>query len=101
MESLPSRRKEKKAKHKSSKSGVFKPSLFVLPVQEPSIQIHNVDSEPRDPPFVQIPSTVNVPTLSQTFRQVNQNIIENEDLAWERFEKVMTDEDVALCYDMS
>ena len=29
------------------------------------------------------------------------NLIENEDLAWERFEKAVTDEDVAACYDMS
>ena len=29
------------------------------------------------------------------------NLIENEDLAWERFQKAMTDEDVAACYDMS
>ena len=29
------------------------------------------------------------------------NLLENEDLAWERFKKVVTDEDVAVCYDMS
>ena len=29
------------------------------------------------------------------------NLLENEDLAWERFEKAMTGEDVAVCYDMS
>ena len=29
------------------------------------------------------------------------NLLENEDLAWERFEKAMTREDVATCYDMS
>ena len=29
------------------------------------------------------------------------NLIENEDLAWERFEKVMSDEDIAICYDIS
>ena len=29
------------------------------------------------------------------------NLIENEDLAWERFQKAMTDEDVAACYNMS
>ena len=29
------------------------------------------------------------------------NLVENEDLAWERFQKAMTDEDVATCYDMS
>ena len=29
------------------------------------------------------------------------NLLENEDLAWERFEKAVTSEDVAVCYDMS
>ena len=29
------------------------------------------------------------------------NLLENEDLAWERFQKVVTNEDVAMCYDMS
>ena len=29
------------------------------------------------------------------------NLIENEDLAWEWFEKVVTDEGVVACYDMS
>ena len=29
------------------------------------------------------------------------NLIENEDLAWERFQKPVTDEDVITCYDMS
>ena len=29
------------------------------------------------------------------------NLLENEDLAWERFKKVVTDKDVAVCYDMS
>jgi len=29
------------------------------------------------------------------------NLIENEDLAWERFEKAVSDEDIAVCYDMS
>nr|XP_023905687.1 uncharacterized protein LOC112017466 [Quercus suber] len=29
------------------------------------------------------------------------NIIENEDLAWERFKQAVTDEDINVCYDMS
>ena len=29
------------------------------------------------------------------------NLLENEDLVWERFEKAVTGEDVAACYDMS
>ena len=29
------------------------------------------------------------------------NLVENGDLAWERFQKVVTDEDVVVCDDMS
>ena len=29
------------------------------------------------------------------------NLLENEDLAWERFKKAMTDKDMLVCYDMS
>ena len=29
------------------------------------------------------------------------NLVDNEDLAWGRFEKVVFDEDIAACYDMS
>ena len=47
-----------------------------------------------------IPSKV-TPTSSQLSQRVPMNLIENEDLAWERFQKAMTDEDVAACYDMS
>ena len=50
----------------------------------------------RIPPFVTI-----VPTSSQPPQRAPMNLIENEDLAWERFEKAVTDEDVAACYDMS
>ena len=42
-----------------------------------------------------------MPTSSQPSQRVPLNLIEKEDLAWERFEKVMTDENVAVCYDMS
>ena len=38
---------------------------------------------------------------SQPSRRVPQNLIKNKDLAWERFKKVMTNEDVEACYDMS
>ena len=29
------------------------------------------------------------------------NLLENEDLAWERFEKAIIGEDMAACYDMT
>ena len=93
---LPSRHREKKAKHRSSKPQDVQSIPPVL-----HIQILGVDSKPKDPPFVQIPSTVNVPSSSHPSQQIPQNLIGNEDLAWERFEKVVTDKDVMACYDMS
>ena len=42
-----------------------------------------------------------VPSTSQLSQQLPSNIIENEDLAWERFQKVISDEDINTCYDMS
>ena len=80
---------------------MVKPNFPVLPIQDPSVQILNVDLEPRDPLSVQISSTVNVSASSQTSRQVPQNLIENEDLAWERFKKVVIDGDLSVCYGMS
>ena len=41
------------------------------------------------------------PTSSQSSQRVPTNLLESEDLAWERFEKVMTGKDEAVCYDMS
>ena len=29
------------------------------------------------------------------------NLLENENLPWERYQQVVTEEDVAVCYDMS
>ena len=42
-----------------------------------------------------------VPATFQPFQQVPSNIIENEDLAWERFQKAVTDEDINICYVIS
>ena len=97
LENLPSLRKEKRAKLKSSKPGVVKPWLPVLPTsKQPSVQIHDVDTEPaRDPP------SKTIPTSSQPSRRAPMNLLENEDLVWERFEQAMTSKDVAACYDMS
>ena len=46
-------------------------------------------------------SKTTVPATSQPSPQVLTNIIENENLAWERFQKAVTDEDINVCYDMS
>ena len=40
-------------------------------------------------------------TSSQPSQRVPMNLVENEDLAWERFQKAVIDEDMAACYDMS
>ena len=42
-----------------------------------------------------------MPATSQPSPQVPTNIIENENLAWEHFQKAVTDEDINVCYDMS
>ena len=42
-----------------------------------------------------------VPATSQPSAHVPTNIIENENLAWERFQKAVTDEDINVYYDMS
>ena len=84
MENLPSRRKDKRAKLRSSKPRDVKPGL-PLTSQQPSIQIHNVDS------FVPIevtPSMTIAPTSSQPSQRVPMNLVENKDLAWERFQKL-------------
>ena len=99
MENLPSRCKEKRAKHRSSKLRVVKPVLPILPTsQQPSSQIQDIDlSKPARVPL----SKTTVLASSQPFQRVPMNLLENEDLAWERFEKAVTSEDVVACYDMS
>ena len=39
--------------------------------------------------------------LSQPPPRVPANIVENEDLAWERFGEAVKDDDINVCYDMS
>ena len=94
---LPSRW-GKKAKHWSSQT--VKPNL---PPSQPSVKIFDVDSSTpiettlsKTPP----PKTTILAT-SQPSQQVPSNIIENEDLAWERFQKAVSNKDIYTCYDMS
>ena len=103
---LPSRRGNKKAKHGSSKLGIVKLGLPNPPSQQPLVQIYDVDSFVPTEVIPSVPtevilSKVIAPTLSQPSQRVPMNLIENEDLAWERFQKAMIDEDVAACYDIS
>ena len=93
---LPSRR-GKKAKHVSSQT--TKPNL---PPLQPSIKIYDVDSStPTETTPSKTPPSKTVPTTSQPSTHVPTNIIENENLAWERFQKAVTNEDINVCYDMS
>ena len=34
-------------------------------------------------------------------RSIPMTLLEKEDLAWEKFQQVVNDEDIAVCYDMS
>ena len=65
------------------------------------MQILTLDSEPKDPPSKKISSIVHAPTSSTPSKEVPQHLLGNEDLAWERFTTVVTDVDVAACYNMS
>ena len=87
LENLPSRRKEKRVKHRSSKPRVVKLGLPILPTpQQPSIQIQDIDSS--EPASIPSSKTI-VPTSSQPSQRVLMNLLENKDLAWERFEKAV------------
>ena len=90
---LPSRRREKKVQHRSSKPKDVQSTP--IPVHEPD-DVQILDSKPKDSPM-QAPSTVKSPSLLQPSHQVPQHLIGNEDLAWERFGMTMTDADVTTC----
>ena len=88
----------KKAKHGSSQT--VKPNL---PPSQPSVKIFDVDSStPIETTLSKTPlPKMTVPVTSQPSQWVPSNIIENEDLAWERFQKAISDKDINTCYDMS
>ena len=88
----------KKAKHGSSQ--IIKPNISS---SQQFVKIYDVDSSTpiETTPFKTPPSKMTVPATSQPSQQVPSNIIENEDLAWERFQKAVLDEDINVCYDMS
>ena len=75
-------------KYGSSKPRVVKPSL---PTSQLFVPIFDVDSSI---PIEVTPAKTTAPTSSQPSQRVPMNLLENEDLAWERFEKVVTSEDM-------
>ena len=96
---LPSRRREKKPKHKSSKPKDVQSTPLVSVTEPVDVQILD-DPEPKDSP-VHIPSVTKAHSSSLPSQQVPQNLIGNEDLAWERFGTVVIDADMVVCYNMS
>ena len=58
-------------------------------------------STPTETTPSKTPPSKTVPATSQPSAHVPTNIIENENLAWERFQKAVTDEVINVCYDMS
>ena len=96
---LPSKRREKKPKHKSSKPKDVRSTPLISISKLVDIQILD-DPEPKDSP-AHISSVTKTRSSSLPSQQVSQNLIGNEDLAWERFGMVVTDVDVAACYNMS
>ena len=93
--SLPNRR-GKKAKHGSSQ--VVKSSL---PSSQLSVQIFYVDSSTPIVMSKTPPSKTTAPALSQPCEKIPTNIIENEDLACERFQIAVLDKDINTYYDIS
>ena len=95
LERLPSRR-DKRVKQGSSKVVKSKP-----PQSQPAVQIVDVDSST---PVESTPSKTPPRTLAKSTTpgssQPSTNIIENEDLAWERFQIAVQDEDINMCYNM-
>ena len=96
---LPSHR-GKKAKHGSSKPGVVKRSLPTIqpfvPTTQLCVQIFDVDLSA----LIEItPSKTTMPASSQPSQRIPMNLVENKDLAWECFETVVSDEDIATCYE--
>ena len=94
----PPNQRGKKAKHWSSQT--VKPNI---PLSHQPVKIYDVDSStPIETTMSKSPSPkTTVPAISQPFQWVPSNIIENEDLAWESFQKAVLDEDINTCYDMS
>ena len=88
----------KKAKHAPSQT--VKPNP---PPPQSSIKIYDVDLSTWTETTLSktLPSKRTVPATSQPFAHVPTHIIENENLAWERFQKAITGEDINVCYDMS
>ena len=94
--------KENKGKEvvdKATRKEVQSQPRLTLPTsQQLSIQIQDIDS--YEPARV-LPSKTAVPASYQPSQRVPMNLLENQDLAWERFKKAVTSEDVAVCYDKS
>ena len=88
----------KKAKH-----GLSQTVKSTLPLSQPSVQIFDVDSStPIETTRSKTPSPkTTVPATSQPSQRVLSNITKNEDLAWERFQKAVSNEAINTCYDMS
>ena len=85
---LPSRRGREK-KHKSTKPQDVKSPPPVSNQGSP-VQILTLDSEPKDPPSKKVSSIVHAPTSSLPSKEVPQHLLENKDLAWERFTTAAT-----------
>ena len=95
--SLPSHQGNKKPRHGMSKSRVIKigPLIFPANVKQPfTVQILDVDLS--NPPDV-IPSKR--PTGPPNSGP--KTLLRSEGLAQDRFKQVVSDKDVAICYDMS
>ena len=74
----------------------------ILP--QPSLSVQTIDVDVYPP--VEMTSSKTPPRTitsvsSQPPPRVSSNIVENVDLAWQRFQEAVKDEDIHACYDMS
>ena len=101
LEGLPSRR-DKRAKHSSSKVVKFKLAQFQPPIQVVDVDLSTpIEFSLFKTPSSKIPSSKSTASgSSQPSEKTSKNIVENEDLAWEHFQKVVLDEDINACYEM-
>lgn len=90
--SIPSRRGHKKANHGLSKLEVVKFGSVVPPGPSKQMFVQILDLDSSNPPEV---------TPSKPSSDILMTLLKSEGLDWERFQQAITNEDVAIYYDMS
>ena len=95
LEGLPNRR-DKRVEHSSSKVVKFKLAQFQPPIQVVDVDLSTlIEFSPFKTPSSKIPSSKSTTSgSSQPSEKTSKNIVENEDLAWERFQMAVLDKGI-------